>query len=185
MVDREQLLDAAERVIARNGSAATLEMIAAEAGVTKPMVYARIGSRADLSDALASRLADRLITAAGAELVTGVLDRSTLAAFVRATLETIAAHRDLFVYVTRGAPDDSAERALFLAARSAEPLAGMLAVWRAQQGHDPTVATPWAYGLVGMLNMVALWWLDEGCTPVEVVADQVATLMWSGMGDDG
>jgi len=58
------MLDAAERVIARDGNGASLEAIATEAGVTKPIVYARVGSRAELSNALAARLADRLIAAA-------------------------------------------------------------------------------------------------------------------------
>jgi hypothetical protein len=36
-----------------------------------------------------------------------------------------------------------------------------------------------------MLNLVALWWIEEGHPPAEQVADQLATLVWSGMGGDG
>ena len=59
----DSILDAAERVIARDGSGASIEAIAIEAGVTKPIVYARVGARAELCEALAERLAARLDTA--------------------------------------------------------------------------------------------------------------------------
>jgi AcrR family transcriptional regulator len=185
VVDRELLLDAAERVIARDGSGASLEAIATEAGVTKPIVYARVGSRAELSNALAARLADRLIDAARGEVGNGRLDRDTLAAFLRTTLETIGAHRELFLYVTRGSADDTSERALYLAGKSAQPLAELLARWREHHGHDASVAVPWAYGIIGMLNLVSLWWIEEGGQPVGALADQLAELVWSGIGGGG
>ncbi len=174
------MLDAAERVIARDGNGASLEAIATEAGVTKPIVYARVGSRAELSNALAARLADRLIAAARAE-VGSRLDRATLSAFLRATLQTIGAHRELFMYVTRGSAGDTSERALYLAGKSAQPLAELLARWRERQGRDASVAVPWAYAIIGMLNLVSLWWLEEGDQPVDELADQLAELVWSGM----
>ena len=181
MVDRELLLDAAERVIARDGSGASIEAIAYEAGVTKPIVYARVGSRAELSNALAQRLADRLIAAAQAAVGSTRLDRPTLAAFFRSTLETIAVHRELFVYVTRGAGDDTSERTLYLAGRSAAPLAELLVRWRARSDRDTSVAVPWAYGIVGMLNLVSQWWIEETDRPAAVLADQLAELVWSGL----
>lgn len=176
------VLDAAERVIARDGNGASLESIAVEAGVTKPVVYARVGSRAELSNALAARLAERLIAAAGAEVgSTSRFDRITLAAFFRSSLETIGAHRELFLYVTRGASDDTPERTLYLAGRSAGPLADLLTRWRTRRGDDVEVAVPWAYAIIGMLNLVSLWWIDEHDRPADVLADQLAELVWSGL----
>lgn len=176
------MLDAAERVITRDGNGASLEAIALEAGVTKPVVYARVGSRAALSNALATRLAERLITAARAEVSSGELEHATLAAFFRCTLETIDAHRELFLYVMRGSADDTSEGALYLAGQSAVPLAELLSQWRVSNGDDPSVATPWAYAIIGMLNLASLWWIQEGGQPVEHLADQLAELVWSGIG---
>lgn len=184
VVDREALLDAAERVLARDGSGASLEAIAEEAGVTKPIVYLRVGSRAELSNALANRLAERLVVAARPAVTGARLDRDMLAEFCTITLRTIGEHRELFLYVTRGNAEDTAERALYLAATSAQPLAVLLGRWREHQGLDPAVAMPWAYGVIGMLNMAALWWLEEGDGPVEVVAGQLADLMWAGLRGD-
>lgn len=180
VVDRDLLLDAAERVIARDGNGASLEAIAVEAGVTKPIVYARVGSRAELSNALASRLSDRLL-AAGREAIDGDLDHRTLAALFRSSLEILDAHRELFLYVTRGTGDDTPERTLFLAGRSATALAELLADSRRRGGADDSVALPWAYGIVGVINLVSLWWLDERDRPADVLADQLAELVWSGL----
>lgn len=180
VVDRDLLLDAAERVIARDGNGASLEAIAVEAGVTKPIVYARVGSRAELSNALASRLSDRLL-AAGREAIDGDLDHRTLAALFRSNLEILDAHRELFLYVTRGTGDDTPERTLFLAGRSATALAELLADSRRRGGADDSVALPWAYGIVGVINLVSLWWLDERDRPADVLADQLAELVWSGL----
>ena len=182
LVDRDLLLDAAERVIALDGNGASLEAIASEAGVTKPMIYARVGSRAELSDALAQRLSDRLLERIRSGVETSSIDRATVARLFQMTVETFAENRELFLYVTRGSGDDTAERTLHLAAQSAQPLAEMLADRRRRHGLDESAAEPWAYGLVGMLNMVSLWWLENGGLDIEVLADQLAELAWSGIG---
>ena len=184
MVDRDQLLDAAERVIARDGNGASLEAIAAEAGVTKPIVYVRIGSRAELSNALSARLSDRLVAASATDIRSSQLDREAFTRLFRSTLQTIRDHRELFLYVTRGASDTS-ERTLFFAGASARPLAGLLARWRARHGLADDVALAWAYAIVGMLNVVSLWWLDEADRTADELAEQLATLVWDGMGHDG
>ena len=40
---------------------------------------------------------------------------------------------------------------------------------------------PNSYGIVGMLNMVALWWLEDRDRPSEVVAAQLAELVVPGL----
>jgi AcrR family transcriptional regulator len=67
---REELLDAAERVIRARGPDIGMSDIAAEIGLTKPAVYRSLGDKAQLSAALgrrvAERLAGQLVTALGA-----------------------------------------------------------------------------------------------------------------------
>ena len=181
MVDREVLLDAAERVIARDGSGASIEAIAAEAGVTKPIVYARIGARAALCDALAERFIDRLAQAARDQVRSLEPSREVLAAFFLATLETVGAHRSLFLFVSRAADGDMAERTLQLAGRSAPRLAEMFVTWRTRLGLDASAAVPWAYGVIGMLNLVSLWWLDASDEPAAHLAERLADLVWPGL----
>ncbi len=181
MVDRGLVLDAAERVIRRDGAGVSLDAIALEAGVTKPIVYARVGGRTDLADALSRRLAARLVIAAGAAIGDLAYGRAMLTAFVEANLSTLAEHRDLFLYVTGGTAADTPRRTLYLAERSTTPMAQQLAAWRTNQGLDPAVAVPWAYAVIGMLHLVSLWWITEMDRPAELLAEQVAELLWSGL----
>lgn len=178
--DREAILDAAERVIARDGSGASIEAIAAEAGVTKPVVYARVGARADLCEALAERLSARLAKAARDRVKSLDPSHETLVQFFHAALETIRDQRSLFLFVSRGG-DDMAERTLNLAARSAPRLADLLTVWRRSLGVDDSSVEPWAYGIIGMLNLVALWWIESSDEPVRQLAERLADLVWPGL----
>ncbi len=57
---REALLDAAEIVVRRVGPQVTAAQIAAEAGVTKPIIYRHFGDIHDLYQALAMRMERRL-----------------------------------------------------------------------------------------------------------------------------
>jgi AcrR family transcriptional regulator len=181
VVSRDELLDIAEQVIRRDGPGVSIDAIAAAAGVTKPVVYARVGDRAELADALAERLAARLLPAAGAA-AGDAKGRAALVAFVRATLAVLADQRELFLFVTREAGGGGSDQGLLLADRSATPLAAELAELRRRQGGDPAPALPWAYAIVGMLNLVARWWLAEDGRPLDDLAEQVAELLWSGLG---
>ena len=181
VVDRELVLDAAERVIRRDGSGVSLETIAFEAGVTKPIVYARVGGRTDLANALAERLSDRLVAAARAAIDGRPYGREMLAALIAANLTTVAEQRELFLYVTGGTSDETPKRTLYLAERSTVPMAQQLARWRTKQGLDPAVAVPWAYAVIGMLQLTSLWWLTDPDRSAEQLADHLAELLWSGL----
>jgi len=182
VVDREDILNAAETVIRRDGAGASLDAVAQEAGVTKPIVYDRVGGRAELANALAEKLADRMVAAA-AQSISGANDRGGLATLIEASLVTVAENRELFLYVTSGSTEQTAVSRLYLAQRSAMPMADSLAKWRVSQGLDPSVAVPWAYGIVGMLQMVSLWWITQDDDSAAQVASQMAQLLAPGLGN--
>ena len=175
------ILDAAERVIRRDGASASIDAVAAEAGITKPIVYARVGSRAELANALADRLASRMVTATRESMAGRTFTRESLADFMKANLVTVLDHRELFLYVTGGSTDQTALSRLSLAERSATPLARALERWRDGAGRDPGVAGTWAYAMVGMLQMVSLWVIDDTSPDPGSVADHLAELLWWGL----
>ena len=181
VVDREHVLDAAERVIRRDGAGSSLEAVAVEAGVTKPIVYDRVGGRADLADALAERLAARMIVATRTALAGETLSQMGLTRFIEANLRTVADHRELFLYVTGGSTEQTALGRLSLAGMSTQPLAKTLAVWRSGIQQDPGVAEAWAFGIVGMLQMVSQWWITQEDLSAAEVAGQISELLWNGL----
>jgi AcrR family transcriptional regulator len=180
-IDAEAILDAAERVIERDGPGASIESVAVEAGITKPIVYARVGSRAELANALADRLASRMVEAARRALAGRTFSQASLTEFIAANLRVVLTHRDLFLYVTGGSTEQTALGRLGLAERSTTPLAAGLEQWRRAAGLDPTVAESWAFGIVGMLQMASLWVIDESSPGPDQVADHLADLLWWGM----
>src|SRR5581483_5740737 len=58
---RAELLDGAARAIRRLGSSASMEEIAAEADVTKPVLYAHFKDKAGLANALSERFTSDLV----------------------------------------------------------------------------------------------------------------------------
>ncbi|MFI7642347.1 TetR/AcrR family transcriptional regulator [Nonomuraea sp. NPDC049400] len=95
---REQILDAATRAFARAGYAATgLDNVAAEAGLTRAMLYRHFESKADLYRAVLDGACLRLAEATGVD----DFDESTLPALVRAASADPNGFRLLFRYAAR------------------------------------------------------------------------------------
>jgi AcrR family transcriptional regulator len=181
IADRETLLGAAERLIRRKGPDVSLEAIATAAGVTKPTLYRGVGGRGALIDALADRLNKR-ITAHVAERIAGVADpHDALERLVGGYLAYAARERHLYLYVTAGAGDDRVQSSLLLADRAARELAQAIAAHRSAHGADPAAAMIWAYGLVGALHFVTLWWLRDRPMDIEQATEQITALFWSGL----
>jgi AcrR family transcriptional regulator len=180
---REALLAAAERLIRKRGPDVSLEAIAAEAGVTKPILYRGVGDRDALVNALALRLATRMAEQV-ARLVEGAEGpRDALERLVGGYLEHAADDRHLYLYVTAGgASEDRVQQSLQLADGAARQFAERIAAYRESRGADPSVANVWAYGLVGALHFVTLWWLRDEAIDRDEVTAHITELLWSGVG---
>src|SRR5204862_6538287 len=84
---RSQLLTADAALIKREGPLVSMESIATEAGVTKPVLYSHFGDKAGLATALAADVAERLAVDVAAALDATIEPkmqvRDAVAAFVR------------------------------------------------------------------------------------------------------
>jgi hypothetical protein len=107
--------------------------------------------------------------------------REMLVGLVDANLTVLADHRNLFHYVMSGPSDESPKRTLYLAERSTVPLASLLGSRRVGAGAASETAITWAYGVVGMVQLVSLWWLNESDRSSNEVANDLADLLWSGL----
>lgn len=182
IADRETLLTAAERLIRARGADVSLAAIAAEADVSKPILYREVGDRNALVNALAERLVARM-TADVQHLVTvAATPHEALRRLVRGYLEHAAKERHLYVYVNvNGSGADPVRQSLLLADTTARQFAAGIASHRESNGADPAVARTWAYALIGALHFVTLAWLRDGAGDVDAVTDQLTALLWSGV----
>lgn len=183
-LDRIALLECAEQLIRREGPGVSLEAIAAEAGVTKPIVYHHVGGKEAVVQELAFRLNERHAEASRAAVV-GLNDPAkAIKAFVDAYLEGLEADRNLYLYVTGGATGGP-EGVLRFADQSARQFADRLADLRgARTKKQRAAALPWAYGVIGMLHFVALWWLRAADRTRSELAEQLTDLLWKGLRGD-
>ncbi|HEX2051297.1 MAG TPA: TetR family transcriptional regulator [Actinomycetota bacterium] len=182
---RAELLDAADRVVRRLGPAASMDDFAAEAGITRVVLYRYFGDKGGLLQALAQRyvhaLLDRLRVA---------MDRSDepeerLAATVDAYLSFLEANREVYAFLMhraiREGPEAQATVADFMRGVARE-VGDVLAAEIARLGLDPSPAQAWGHGVVGMVHLAGDWWLEHrDDVPRARVVEQLVTLLAHGL----
>lgn len=174
----DDLLDAAEKLIASNGPDVTMADLAAASEITKPSLYRIIGDRRALVSALARRFGDRVNDAVAVDLGSDPDAPTPFHTILRAYLRTVEERRELFLFIsTDPMGDDRIDNALDIAGVSAEPLA--LTLRRA--GASPSDARAWAFAIVGAAQFATFRWLRDGDRSATEAADQLGDLLWSGI----
>ncbi len=177
---RAQLLDAADRVVMRDGPDVSMNAIAAEAGITKPVLYRHFGDKGGLFRALAERHTDDLLDRLRHALVTRGNRRERTSSTLDAYLSAIEARPQVYRFLMQRAsveePDVRGEVASFLRRLSGELAAGI----RIDLGldEDDPRALVWAHGIVGMAQNAGEWWLEHGDVPRTEVVEQLTELLW-------
>lgn len=156
-----------------------MDEIAAAAGVTKPIVYRKIGDKDALIAALSETFVDRMNAAVSASVVPGMDGREQFASSLRATFSVIGEDPNLFRFLTLGGPGtDAAAR---LIDRSAAATIEQLTAYRTAAGLDPLPARTWAYAIVGAIQVIAVIWLRDGYSTGDDIAEHLTDLMWPGV----
>ncbi|WP_334142519.1 TetR/AcrR family transcriptional regulator [Rhabdothermincola sp.] len=174
---RQQLLDAAVALVRREGPYASMEQIAAECGITKPILYRHFGDRQGLIMAVAEGFVSDLIAELAPSLVSTEPPRRLLERTIDAYLGLI--ERDTNLYRFLSAHADPGKRDL-LTALIAEEIAIVFERVLADTGLDPADGKPWAYGVVGMVHLAGDWWVESRALSRDRLVDRLTTLLWSG-----
>jgi AcrR family transcriptional regulator len=180
---RQTLLEAADRVVQRDGPDASMNVIAAEAGITKPILYRHFGDKGGLYSALAARHIDDLLTRLRTALVTrGGLEartRATVDAYLAAIEERPQVYRFL---VRRAAVEEPGVRGEVegFVRRFGDELATGIRSEPALGDVDPLRALVWAHGIAGMVQAAGDWWLDHLDVPRQAVVSELTELLVSG-----
>jgi AcrR family transcriptional regulator len=184
---RESLLAAADRVVQRDGPEVSMNVIAAEAGITKPILYRHFGDTGGLYRALAARHIDDLLERLRAALVTrGGLEtrtRATIDAYLASIEERPQVYRFL---VQRAAVEEPGVRGEVegFVRRFGDELATGIRSEPALGDVEPLRALIWAHGIAGMVQAAGDWWLDHPDVPRESVVNELTTLLVAGFGRD-
>jgi AcrR family transcriptional regulator len=179
---RRQLILAADRVIRRRGPNASMDEIAAEAGVTKPILYRHFGHKDGLYQVLVRRYVRAIYRSSEAKLAEEN-PRRRLAHAVDAFLQTVEREPEIFRFVRAiSTEQEAAGAAAQLVHRHADEIARTTRRDLERLGLDADAAEPWAHGIVGMMQFVASWWLEHPDVPRERLVNQLTTLLWDGFG---
>ena len=181
------MLDAAVKVFARRGfNAASMDDVAEDAGVSKPMVYAYLGTKEDLFRACLDREGTRLIEAVTEVVVPDLPPDEQLWRGLRAFLRYVDANRDGWAVLSRQARAHRpfADELAALRRQMVLEVTGMLErATRAgggQAGGTPLGVT--AYALVGAGESLADRMIDDAGLDPDRTAIQLMNFTWLGAG---
>ncbi len=177
---REELIHAARRALATHGPDFGMEHVAAEAGVTKPVLYRHFTDKADLYVALGQRgtelLFERLIPALNNEEAPVPRIRKSLHAY----FSTIEEHPNLYRLLIRrpgsaALPNTVAEDKELIGTALSRLLGDYLRAFDMDSG----AAEPWGHGIVGLVQNVSEWWLERRTMSRDAVVEYLTQIIWA------
>jgi AcrR family transcriptional regulator len=185
---RAELVEAAVVAIGRHGPALGMDDIAAEAGVSKPVIYRYFTDKADLYLAVGQHVATGLLQQITAQLSEGRMPRESLTAAIDAYLELIENAPDVYRFVVSrpflDRPTDAASNLVHdYESLIAEAVARTVGEQLRAAGLDSGGAEPWAYGLVGAVRAAGEWWLERHSMTRAALTAYLVQLLWSGVED--
>lgn len=158
-IRREQLLNCAVRAIRLHGARASMDQLAAEAGVTKPILYRHFGDRGGLVQALGERyvhaVMNRIVAARE-----GVGPDHTLRVTIDVFLEFLEGDPELYAFLMRATAQDLPRRSEVLELLG-QLVTDVLAERFVKTGRSSRGTDLMANGIVGMLHYAGDFWINN------------------------
>lgn len=156
--------------------------IAAEAGISKPILYRHFGDKGGLYRALAERHTHELLATIRGELTRrrGLPERTS--ATIDAYLAAIAAQPQLYRFLIHRASAEDAgthsEMSLFVRRVGDEVGRAVAAEARLTEPDDLARAHAWGHAIVGMVRAAGDWWLDHREVGRDAMVRSLVDLLW-------
>nr|MBC9861543.1 Transcriptional regulator, AcrR family [Mycobacterium pseudoshottsii] len=179
---RNELVDGTIVAIRRHGRFLSMDEIAAEIGVSKTVLYRYFVDKNDLTTAVIMRFAQTTLIPNMAAALSSNLDGFDLAReIIRVYVETVAAEPEPYRFVMA---NSSASKSKVIA-DSERIIARMLAVMlrrrMAEAGMDTGGVEPWAYLIVGGVQLATHSWMSDPRTTSDELIDYLTMLSWSAL----
>ncbi|MFI1966221.1 TetR family transcriptional regulator [Streptomyces pathocidini] len=183
---RKELLEAADRVVLRDGPGASMNAIAAEAGITKPILYRHFGDKGGLYRALAVRHTDALLAGLRAAVDAPAERRARVENTLDTYLAAIEARPQVYRFLMHPAEESQSPEQGFDVGRHSAPLLRRMGEELAQVIAERVdlgpcgdeLARVWGHGIVGMMHAAGDWWLGERPCSREELVRSLADLLW-------
>ena len=180
---RGQLSDVARGLFALRGlDGATIEDIAAAAGVSKPVLYEHFGSKEALYTEVVDAEFNRLLAVIAEALGADAGPRVLLERAAYALLDYIENHTDGFRLLVRDVPPSLPEGTFAtLLSRVTGDVQRILSREFGNRGLSAEAGDMYARMLVGMVAMTGQWWMDSRTPDKATVAAHLVNLSWNGL----
>jgi len=183
-VRRVELIEAAIRVIVREGPCASMAQMAAEAGVSKPILYRHFCDRADLVAAVAEHTLADVDDALARAPESGGSARNLVGSIIDTYLDFIernaAVYRFLMHRTTLDALDDQVILNGYVRL-TGQRVASLLEETLRAAGRDVGPSEVWGIGISGMVHAVGAWWLEGGDLTRDQLRAHVTDLIVDGL----
>lgn len=179
---RNELVDGTIVAIRRHGRFLSMDDIAAEVSVSKTVLYRYFVDKNDLTTAVMMRFTQTTLIPNMTAALSSNLDGFDLAReIIRVYVETVAAEPEPYLFVMA---NSSASKSKVIA-DSERIIARMLAVMlrrRMQEaGLDVGGVEPWAYLIVGGVQLATHSWMSEPRMTSDELIDYLTMLSWSAL----
>jgi AcrR family transcriptional regulator len=179
---RDQLVDVARSVFVEQGyHAASMEIIADTAGVSKPLLYQHFPSKLDLYLALLDAGIDDLLAKSDASLRDITDNKLRVIATVQTYFEFVDDPQDAYRLVFESDLTNEPQVRERLERLEREVIKRIAAVIKEDTGLSESQATLLGAGLHGMAQVAATNWLRDPTLPREDAAELVSLLSWRGI----
>ena len=160
-----------------------MEQLAKAGGVTKPILYRHFGDRDGLITAIAERFSTGLVTSLSAPLRASAYPRELLDSTIAAYVGFLEQDPYLYGFLVQQPSTRRDERTPI--SSLVDVVARQVAVIAAEQlrvrGRDADAATPWAYGIVGLVHQATNWWMRDKSMSRERFLAYITDLLWDGL----
>jgi AcrR family transcriptional regulator len=181
---REQLLDVGRRLFAERGLDGTsIEEVAAQADVSKPVVYEHFGGKEGLYAVVVDREVERFVAMA-TSLLGGENSMEKFEVAAVGLMRYIQDNSDGFRILVRDSnPSSGSGTFASLISDIAGQVEYILGDLFEERGYDAKLTSMYAQMLVGMVAFAGQWWLDARKPELEEVAAHLVNLAWHGLSE--
>ena len=181
---RAEFVEAAVRAICAHGAEVGMDDIAAEAGVSKPVLYRHFSDKSDLYVAVGQWGAELLMNRLRPALQPKGSPNERIRRIIGVYLGVIEEYPDLYRFVVlRHFADKPVKQDPVVAEKTmiANTLSRLLGQYMRVLGLDSGGVEAWSHGLVGMVQASGDWWLDRQAMSREDLTEYLAQLIWYGI----
>ena len=159
-----------------------MEQLAAEAGVTKPVLYRYFHDKSELYEAIAQRYVDQVSTELRAALSSDDGPHELLVAGIDAYLRLVEQEPEIYRFLMQRARFEQrpAQTIEHFIQRLGQEIALLVGERLEQANLDTGGAEAWGHAIVGMVNATAEWWVERQVLSRRRLVTYLADLLWTG-----